>query len=399
MRLFNKKSSLVILTGFTVFMVISAVRPIQPLFMLEVGATEAEVSLIFAISSGISLIARIIIGALSNRIGRRNMIIITSLIQFSYMILFFIVNDVVWLYFIMTLQLLTFAFFGPSAISLISDEVSSNTIGKIMGTYYTIIGFGQFIGPLISGILIEYLKYRQIFLVLSILPIVGLLATIQWKSNQKSENIHFRKDSEEEQRIVNSFRKILRSRNVIGICLSRVTWAISTVVINTLFPIWAKTDLLFTTYMVSILFSASGAINAFTRMPIGIIVNKVGLKNLLILCYSLAAIAFLIFSLTSEFIIFLAAMVLFGLAWGIGVVSDGIILTVSVNPKDKSLAIATASAVMTAGNSLGSYTTGVLHNILSMSTIFQISSAVLLLGVIILIVTIRERQFKMRVNT
>jgi len=147
------------------------------------------------------------------------------------------------------------------------------------------------------------------------------------------------------------------------------------------------------------LFSASGAINAFTRMPIGIIVNKVGLKNLLILCYSLAAIAFLIFSLTSEFIIFLAAMVLFGLAWGIGVVSDGIILTVSVNPKDKSLAIATASAVMTAGNSLGSYTTGVLHNILSMSTIFQISSAVLLLGVIILIVTIRERQFKMRVNT
>lgn len=399
MRLFNKKMYLVILTGFTVFMVISAVRPIQPLFMLEVGATEVEISMIFAISSGISLIARIIIGALSNRIGRRNMIIITSLIQFSYMIMFFIVNDVIWLYFIMTLQLLTFAFFGPSAISLISDEVSSNRIGKVMGTYYTFMGLGQFLGPLISGILTEYLKFRQIFLILSILPIVGLIATIQWKSTKKSENIVYRKNSEEDQRIMNSFRNILRTRNVIGICLSRITWTISTVIINTLFPIWAKNDLLFTTYMVSILFSASGAINAFIRMPVGIIVKKVGLKKLLILCYSLAAIAFLIFSLTSEFIIFLVAMILFGLAWGIGVVSDGIILTISVNPKDKSLAIAIASAVMTVGNSLGSYTTGVLYNVLSISTIFQISSTVLLLGVFILIVTIREKQFIMQANT
>lgn len=53
--------------------------------------------------------------------------------------------------------------------------------------YYASIGLGQFMGPMLCIVLTEYTTYRQMFLVLSILPVVGLFATMQLKSTTCSE--------------------------------------------------------------------------------------------------------------------------------------------------------------------------------------------------------------------
>jgi predicted MFS family arabinose efflux permease len=145
--------------------------------------------------------------------------------------------------------------------------------------------------------------------------------------------------------------------------------------------------------MISILFSIMGAMDSFIRMPIGMIANKIGFKKLLAISYCLAGIAFFIFSVADVYLYFIIAMLIFGFAWGIAVVSDGLILTVSVEAGDKSFAIAIGGALFTLGNSLGSFMSGVTYNVLSMSVIFQIASGVLFVGMITLILIIKEKQF------
>jgi MFS family permease len=180
----NRRLFLVLLSGFIVFMVFNGIKPIQPLFMVEVGATEVEVGLIFAFSSIVSLLIRIPMGAITDRIGRRTMIMVTLFFQFITTTLFFFVNDVVWFYFLITLQVMSTPLFNPAAISLVSDDASSETISRIMGIYYTFMGFGRLVGPIFSGVLTEHMSFRQVFLVISALPVFGLLAATRWKEEK-----------------------------------------------------------------------------------------------------------------------------------------------------------------------------------------------------------------------
>ena len=391
MKVGNKVLYSLMVTSFTLSVSMNAVMPIQPLFMVEVGATELELGLIFAFSSLLGLASRIPLGILSDRIGRWIMIIIASFIQFASLVSFSLANGVVWFYPLMALWAMIWGFFGPSAVSLVLDMASSERIGRVMGLYYTSIGLGQFIGPLVCSVLTPYMTYRKMFLGLSILPVAGLLVTMGGKSMVRSKRRVERVEvSEESQRIVDSFKSILRSRNVVGLCLSRVAFSISAAVIGTLFSVWAKTELLFTPSMISILFSARGAANSSVRMPIGRIVDKIGKKTPILIAFSLATTAFLIFSVTGDFAVILIAMAIYGLAWGMRIVPDTAILTASVEPRDRGLALAILMSMFGVGRSVGSFVAGVTYTVLPMSTILQMAAGILFSGVVILAATIRE---------
>ena len=388
----NKVLYLVMVTSFTLSVGLYSVLPIQPLFMVEVGATEIEIGLIFAISSLIGLASRTPLGILSDRIGRWIMIIVASSIQFVSLISFSFIDSVVWFYPLMSVQAMVFASFVPSAVSLTSDMASSDKIGRIMGVYYTSIGLGQFVGPLVCGILTNYLAFRTIFLILSIFPLVGLLATMSWKSQKRiKRSVEKIGVPEESERIIDSFKRIFRSRNVIGLCLSRVIFSISVGVIRTLFSVWAKTELLFTSALISILFSVRGATNSSARIPIGRIVDKIGRKIPILLAFSFAVIAFLIFSVTTNYTIILVAMAIYGLAWGMRIVPDTTILTDNVQYQDRGLALGILMSMFAMGTSMGSFGGGLAYTLFPMATIFQMVAGILLVGVIVLFITIREK--------
>lgn len=125
-------------------------------------------------------------------------------------------------------------------------------------------------------------------------------------------------------------------------------------------------------------------------MPVGRIIDEIGKKKPILLAVSLAATTFLIFSVTNDFVIILVAMALFGLAWGMRIILDTAILTTSVESGDRGLALSILMSMFAVGNSVGSFVAGVTYTLLPMALIFQISSAILVSGVIILAVTIKE---------
>jgi DHA1 family multidrug resistance protein-like MFS transporter len=266
-------------------------------------------------------------------------------------------------------------------------------MGRVMGLYYTSIGLGQFTGPLLSSVLTQYLNLRQMFLALSILPIVGMIFTLQLKSTEKIEKRFGGKEAPLKNRgLINSLRRIFSSKNVLGLCLSRVAFSFSAAIIATLLSVWAKTELQFTTSMISILFSARGATNTLIRIPIGRIIDKIGNKKPILFAFSLATITFLTFSVSTDFTLILVAMCIYGLAWGMRIVPDTAILATSVGSEDKGLALAILMSMFALGNSAGSYVAGATYNVLSMNLIFLMSAIILVFGIIILTVFIKEKK-------
>ncbi len=385
----DKNLQLLMLTSLMVSMSLNAIMPIQPLLISETGATNVELGLILAVSSMVALISRIPLSILAERIGKRITIIIALIVQFTSTISFYFIKEVAWFYPIMILQSMIWGLFGPPVISLVSDMASQGRIGRVMGMYYTSIGLGQFIGPLLCSILMNSINIRQMFLVSSTLPIVGLLSALRLKSSVKKGSME--KDIYVKKRnILNSFRRILRSRNIISLCLTRISFGFSVAIVGILLPVWTQKDLQFTTSMISILFAARGATNTFIRMPTGGLVDKIGNKKPVLIAFSLATTSFLIFSISNEFTYILIAMCIYGLAWGMRIVPDTAILKVNVESEDMGLALAILMCMFAIGKSVGSYFAGAMFNVLSISLIFQLSALALFLGIIVITISIRD---------
>ncbi len=387
----NKDLYLLMLTSFIFSMSINAVRPIQPLFIIETGATNVELGLILAVSSMVGLVSRIPLSILAEKIGRRTMMMISSLIQSISLASFAFINDVVWFYPIMILQAMVMGLFAPSAVSLAIEMTSLDRIGRVMGLYYTAFGLGQFVGPLLSSLLTNYLNLRYMFLVISIVPLLGLLPQLKSTRNVKKGFVE-KKVSKKNRDVMNSFKRILRSRNVIGLCLSRITFSFSAAIIATLLSIWGKNELGFTTSMISILFAARGATNTLIRMPFGRIVDMIGTKKPILLAFSLAAIALLIFSGFTDFTFILIAMCIYGLAWGMRIIPDTAILKTSVRSEDTTLAFAILMSMFAMGSSIGSFVAGATYTVLSMTSIFHMSTVIIVVGIIILAISIKEER-------
>lgn len=381
MKAKNRGFYLLMLTSITLSMGVNAVTPLQPLFIVDVGASNLELGLIMSISSLIGLISRIPLGILSDRVGRQIMMLLASLVQFASLLSFAFVTDVAQFYPLMALQALIWGFFGPSAIALASDMASADRIGRVMGLYYTSVGFGMFIGPLVSSVLAEYLVYRQMFLVLTVLPMTGLLSTLRQRPLFRGFRVF---DGSDAPPVATSLRRVLSSRTVIGLCLSRVTFSLAAAIVGTLLAVWAKTELLFTASMISILFSARGAANFLVRTPTGSIVDRFGKRGPTILAFVLTALVFLLFSQTTHYLALILIMVLYGVAWGIRVVADTAILMTSVESRDKDIALALLMAMFALGNSVGALLAGVAYTVLPMAQIFQLSAGLLVVGVVVL---------------
>jgi MFS family permease len=327
---------------------------------------------------------------LADRINRWIIIFTASIIQLVSLLLFSFVGSVVWFYPLMILQSLVFGLFAPSSVAVVSDMATPEKIGSVMGVYFTAMGLGQFIGPLVTSFLSTYLIYRQMFLVLTLLPVVGLLATLSWKSQVKHTKKVAPAVAKEQKNLTASFKRIFRSRNLLGLCLSRVIFSLSVGVIGALFSVWTKKDLLFTTAMIALLFAARGVANTTIRIPAGRIVDRIGKKIPLLFAFSLVTLAFLIFSVTDNFLAIFLAMAIHGLAWGLRIIPDTAIMTESVTSRDKGLALAILMSMFGLGSAIGSFTAGAAYSLLPMSTIFQIFAGVLFCGVILIAIIIKD---------
>lgn len=150
------------------------------LFIQDLGATRAETGLVFSLGSLSAAIAGPLFGKLSDRIGRKPILLISMIVFSATFILYSQARSYIDVYAIQLLEGVGWAAMGSSAVALIMDIVSDRERGEAIGIYNTTWNIGWIMGPALGGFLAEKIGFRQTFLIASILILLGFIITVKF---------------------------------------------------------------------------------------------------------------------------------------------------------------------------------------------------------------------------
>lgn len=145
-----------ILLMFNMFITMSAIGliiPIMPNFLKEFGATAKVLGYLISIIAFAQFIFSPIAGSLSDRIGRKKLIVFGLILNGTCQILFGLATELWELFVLRFLIGVGSAFITPPIMAYAADITTVEERGKAMGLIGAAISFGFMVGPGIGGAL------------------------------------------------------------------------------------------------------------------------------------------------------------------------------------------------------------------------------------------------------
>lgn len=152
----NRQLGLVMLTLFTTFVGFGLIIPVMPEMVQDAGAVPVHLGFLLSVYAAASFVCSPLWGALSDRIGRRP-VILSGLLGFAVsFVLFGLADHRLWL---MYLSRLLGGIFSGAAVSCtvayVADITTEAERTKAMGLVGMSIGLGFILGPAVGGLLGE----------------------------------------------------------------------------------------------------------------------------------------------------------------------------------------------------------------------------------------------------
>jgi MFS family permease len=182
-------SFLVFLVGTLIFFMADFTKNVYiPMFYtFELGLGITTSTLLLSFTSWIELPSTVFFGYLSDKIGRKKVI----LIGYMLCIIFMVINSLAYNFwsatFAMGLYGLIWGAFSGASSALASELTSENERGFAMGLFNSSGSIANLIAPLSIGVLIQLFGYRLAFVTLSMLLLVACLLLI-FRVKEKTNN-------------------------------------------------------------------------------------------------------------------------------------------------------------------------------------------------------------------
>jgi MFS family permease len=176
---------LLCITGlFAIFSSTISKSPVLPLFTSHLGADPSGVGIVASVSAFTGIIASIPAGILSDRWGRKRMLILSSLVFATAPFLYLLVTEIWQLAFVRFYHGLATAIFIPVSMALVSDLFHIER-GEKMGWFSTSTLIGRFIAPVAGGSIIGLLvfnpdmSYKVVYIVCGIAGVITLILILK----------------------------------------------------------------------------------------------------------------------------------------------------------------------------------------------------------------------------
>lgn len=163
------------LSVFVAVLGFSLVAPIFPLYAIGLGASYTLLGSIISVYGAVQLITQIPIGRLSDRRGRKPLIIL-GLLAFTFLPpLYIYATNAYLLIPIRILGGIGASAVWPLAMAMIIDKVSSESRGAAMGRYNAAFYSAVAVGPLIGGFLYDRYGLNAPFYFWAVLGLVSMI--------------------------------------------------------------------------------------------------------------------------------------------------------------------------------------------------------------------------------
>jgi MFS family permease len=344
---------------FAIFSSTISKSPVLPLFASHLGADPSGVGFVAAVSAFTGIVASIPAGLLSDRLGRRKMLIFSLIVFSTAPFLYLFVNKIWQLAIVRFYHGFATAVFIPVAMALVAD-LFHHERGEKMGWFSTSTLVGRFMAPIAGGGIIGAmvfnpgLSYKIVYLVCGAAGILALILTFKLPSapDKKIE----KRDWEE---TFASFKSVLSNRLILitaGVEAS-ILFAYGT--FETFLPLYSiKIGL--SAYEVGIFLSSQVITLALTKPVMGRFSDRHGRQPQIFWGAIIGATCIGSFSLFRSFIPLLALSILFGLSLSIVTSATSAFIADLSRKETHGSAMGILGSIMDIGHTTGPLISGIV---------------------------------------
>ena len=295
----------------------SSIVPFLPLFIRELGITSIEETskwsgLVFAGPFFVSLFLSSVWGNLGDKYGRKIMTIRATFGLAIAQVLIGFSQDINQLFIARMLQG-GLSGFLPAAMALIASNTPEEKTGYALGILQSSTAAGTVLGPLLGGVIADFLSFRAVFFVVAgLLAIVGV-AIILFVKEDKLEQ------SKNDYSFLDNWKFVLSNKKFLIPSLLIMLTALGISFVRPIFVLFVETLEIDHRYLPTItgaLYSIVGIFSIFSAYWWGKHVEKFGLAKSLFIASLVTAIMYFLHSIIKNPYYLIPVRTLLGFGYG-----------------------------------------------------------------------------------
>ncbi len=188
---FTRINRAMLLGGFSTFALLYGVQPLLPIFAQQFAVSPAHASWALSVSTAMLAIALLVGGALSDRLGRRPLMMGALVVGALLTLLCAMARDMNELLVLRAVLGLALGGMPAVAMAYLSEEIAPGSLGLSMGLYISGSAFGGMTGRMLASVLADFTSWR---VALAMMGAAALLAAWEfWRSLPASTRFQPRK--------------------------------------------------------------------------------------------------------------------------------------------------------------------------------------------------------------
>jgi len=372
---------------FAIFSSTISKSPVLPLFTASLGADPSGVGMVAAVSSFTGIVVSIPAGILSDRWGRKRMLLIAAVVFASAPFCYLVVVNVWQLAAIRLYHGAATAIFTPVAMALVSDLFQKER-GEKIGWFSTSTLLGRFIAPVVGGSIIGMLimnpnvSYHAVYMVCGAAGVLVFFLSLKIPDDENRK-----RNGQQWHETFSAFKTVILNRAIVITALVEASILFAYGTFETFLPLYAiKTGL--TAYEIGIFLSAQVITLALTKPVMGKFSDKHGRKPQIIVGSFIGAFSIAGLSLASGFFPLMGVSILFGLSQSIVTSATAAYIADLSKGESRGSAMGLLGSVMDIGHTMGPLVSGVIATWLGFGMSFIGAGVILGLGALIFLILV-----------
>ncbi len=352
--------SLFLLGFFAIFSTTLSKSPVLPLFAQALGSGNATLGMISAVSPFAGILCSFPVGVLSDKIGRRRLLIVSGVVFVIAPLLYLFISDPLMLIPVRFFHGFGTAILGPVAAALLVDRFPGRK-GEVLGQYSSATLMGRSLAPLSGGVLLSYfatypglISYQVVYVVAFIAAVPAFAITLLY-SEKGHHDVVFVQFKE----FTRSFGAFFGDRVLRATAFVEMAIYFSFGAFETFFPVFLF-DSGFAAFEIGIIFSVQVVLMAITKPLFGRVADRVDKRVQILVGLFLIGISVAFIPYFSSLAVFLLISITAGLGLSLSTVATGAYIGEIAAKKEIGASMGALSSTMDIGHSLGPLVTGLI---------------------------------------
>lgn len=363
---------------FSIFVSVTGVGivvPLLPVYAYELGASGLYIGLVFGAFSLSRTFFLPYFGRLSDKKGRKPLIVAGLLAYALISIGFILSKNVETLIIMRFIQGISSAMLIPVIQAYVGDITPEGSEGLSMGMFNMSMFFGLSVGPLAGGMINEHFSLNTSFLCMGILAFLGFSLCLFLLPPTKSEGAVSRKKE------VASWKKLLRDKDLAGLFFFRFAYAACVGVVWGFLPVLADSEFHLSSSYIGILVMLGVFISGVMQTPMGYMADRFSKRIMILIGGFIMAFAILLFNWADGFGDLFIANVFIGIGGGIAMPAL-MALAVLKGKTTKAMGSVMGIIIMahSSGMLTGSLAAGLMMDMFQLRHAFSFGALIMILG-------------------